>query len=78
MDVLLGAAESLREDRIFAIQVEFGETFLPTRYHFCDIYDLLSDRYKTYRILRNGLYELDRYTPDLEIYKLTNYLCIHR
>lgn len=78
MDVLLGAAESLREDRVFAIQVEFGETFLPTKYHFCDIYNLLSPRFKIYRVLRHGLYELDRYTPDLEIYKLTNYLCIHR
>jgi FkbM family methyltransferase len=78
MDVLLGAAESLREDRVFAIQVEFGETFLPTKYHFCDIYDLLSVRYRIYRILRHGLFELDHYTADLEIYKLTNYLCIHR
>ena len=78
MDVLQGAAQCLREDRIFAIQVEFGETFLPTRYHFCDLYDLLSPQYKIYRILRHGLYELSGYTHDLEIYKLTNYLCIHR
>jgi FkbM family methyltransferase len=78
MDVLLGATESLREDRVFAIQVEFGETFLPTKYHFRDIHDLLSPRFNIYRILRHGLYEVGRYTPDLEIYKLTNYLCVQR
>ena len=78
MDVLAGASKTLRDDRILAIQIEFGETFLPTKYHFCDVYDLLSPKYKLYRVLRQGLYEVDRYTHDLEIYKLTNYLCIHR
>lgn len=78
MDVLFGASVALSSDRIFAIQVEFGDTFLPTRFHFIDIYDLLAPKYRVYRILRKGLYEIDRYTHDLEIYKLTNYLFIRR
>jgi FkbM family methyltransferase len=78
IDVLAGAAETLRADRIFAVQVEFGDTFLHTKYHFRDLFDLLSPRYRLYRILRGGLYEVGQYTHDLEIYKLSNYLGIHR
>ncbi len=58
MDVLLGAHDMMEANRISSIQFEFGETFLATDYHFCDIFDLLSPRYRIYRILRHGLFEL--------------------
>lgn len=78
IDVLLGASAMMEANRIFSIQVEFGDTFLHTRHHFFDLWNLLSPKYIVYRILRHGLAELPRYSPDLEIYKAANFLCILR
>jgi len=78
MAVLEGASSMIESDRIAAIQFEFGETFLRTRYHFAAPWEMLSARYTIYRILRHGLAEISRYSPDLEIYKLANFLCVRR
>jgi FkbM family methyltransferase len=78
MEVLLGASKTLAAGAIRAIQFEFGETFLTTPYHFIDLWELLSSRYRIYRILRRGLVELRNYSPDHEVYKLTNFLCIRK
>jgi hypothetical protein len=78
MDVLLGAADMLERNRIDAIQFEFGDTFLPTPYHFIDFWTLLSPKFKVYRILRRGVFPVERYAPDLEIYKIANFLCVRR
>lgn len=78
MDVLLGASSMIESGRISAIQFEFGDTFLHTRYHFADLWELLSPRYTIYRILRHGLSEVPRYSPDLEIYKISNFLCVRK
>lgn len=75
MDVLLGASATIEAGRISCLQFEFGETFLYTAYHFADLWDLLSPRYTVYRILRHGLVEVPHYSPDLEIYKIANFLC---
>lgn len=78
MDVLAGGRRMLDEGRIETIQFEFGETFLGTGYYFRDAFDMLSPRYTLYRILRSGLCRITDYTHDLEIYKLTNFLCIRK
>lgn len=78
LDVLLGASGMVRGGAIAAIQFEFGETFLGTRYHFKDFWQFLEPGYRVYRILRHGLAEIQRYTPDLEIYKISNFLCLRR
>ena len=77
-DVLLGASDMVRSGAVAAVQFEFGETFLGTRYHFKDLWDFLSPHFMFHRILRHGLVEISRYTPDLEIYKISNFLCIRR
>jgi FkbM family methyltransferase len=76
MGVLLGASNMITSGRIAAIQFEFGDTFLRTPYHFTDLWALLSPRYRFYRILRHGLTEVSRYSSDLEIYKIANFLCM--
>jgi FkbM family methyltransferase len=76
MDVLLGASVMIEAGAISALQFEFGDTFLHTPYHFLDLWSLLSPRYTVYRILRHGLAEIRRYSPDLEIYKIANFLCM--
>jgi FkbM family methyltransferase len=78
MDVLLGASNLLESGGIAAIQFEFGETFLETKYHLRDIFDLLVPRYDIYRVLKQGLSKVSRYSPDLEIYKIANFMCIRR
>jgi FkbM family methyltransferase len=76
MEVLFGAHEMLKASRIRSIQFEFGDTFVPTNYHFRDIFDLLSPQYRIYRILRHGLFEITHYSHDLEVYKLSNFMCL--
>ncbi|MGA8044114.1 MAG: FkbM family methyltransferase [Terracidiphilus sp.] len=78
MDVLRGASRMIESGRIAAIQFEFGETFLRTPYHFVDLWELLSPRYTLHRILRRGLAPIRQYTPDLEIYKIANFLCLRK
>lgn len=76
MEVLLGASTMIEAGAISAVQFEFGDTFLHTPYHFLDLWSMLSPRYTIYRILRHGFAEVRRYSPDLEIYKIANFLCI--
>ncbi len=78
MEVLLGASSMIQTGRISSIQFEFGDTFLNTPYHFSDLWALLSPRYTIYRILRHGLVRVQRYSPDLEIYKIANFLCMEK
>lgn len=78
MEVLLGAASMMQADRIASLQFEFGETFLGMPHHFSDIWELLSPRYSIYRILRHGMIEVRHYSPDLEIYKIANFLCLQK
>ena len=78
MEVLIGASEIIGRGAIDAIQFEFGDTFLRTPYHFVDFWELLSSKFVIYRILRRGLCKVERYSPDLEIFKLANFLCVRR
>src|SRR5579871_5376266 len=76
LEVLLGAEKMIAAGGISAIQFEFGDNYNQTDHHFFDFWNLLSPRYKIYRVLRNGLRELRAYSTDLEIYKTANYLCM--
>jgi FkbM family methyltransferase len=62
LEVLKGAANLLRENRILAIQLEFNEMNVVSRVFFKDFCDLLPN-YRFYRMLRNGLVALDPYSP---------------
>lgn len=78
MEVLLGAEGMLRKGSINAIQFEFGDTFLTTKHHFIDLWQLLSSDFRVFRILRRGMHEIRNYSADLEIYKNANFLCVRR
>jgi hypothetical protein len=62
LEVLKGAANMLRENRIRAIQFEFNEMNVVSRVFFKDFCDLLPN-YKFYRMLSHGLGPLDPYSP---------------
>jgi FkbM family methyltransferase len=61
LEVLKGAANLLRENRIRAIQLEFNEMNVVSRVFFKDFHDLLPN-YGLFRMLRDGLVALDPYS----------------
>jgi len=78
LGVLKGGRKMMERDAIEVIQFEFGGTSLDSRTFFKDFYQLLSPKYKIYRILPRGLRELVTYSEKLEIYQSANYLAIHK
>lgn len=76
--VLLGAGRLLQEGRIGHIQFEFGERHVDARVFFKDIHDLLHLNYELYRIVRDGLWPIPRYTTDLEVFNTANFLAVRR
>lgn len=76
--VLEGAAGALHDGRVEAIQFEFGGTHIDARVFFQDFYYLLSPHYRIHRILRNGLWPIDSYREEDEVFLTANYLCLRR
>lgn len=71
---LQGAEKMLKKRKIRYIQFEFGGCNIDSRTYFKDFYYLLSDNYNLYRVLKKGLYPINRYKETLEIFVTTNYL----
>ncbi len=78
IDVLLGSERMLASGTIKCIQFEFGQTCLSTRVFMHDFFELLSDNYDIYRVLRNGVFKIKDYHYGLEIFKITNFLAIRK
>ena len=72
--VLHGAESMLRDGRIDFIQFEFGGTCIDSKVFFRDYWILLHERYRIYRILKNGIAEIKRYTEHEEIFCTVNFL----
>lgn len=76
--VLKGANGMIDRNAVEVIQFEFGGTNIDSRTYFKDFFQLLSPKYKIYRILPNGLREMKVYNEKLEIFQSANYLAILR
>ncbi|MCL6261244.1 FkbM family methyltransferase [Aquiflexum sp. TKW24L] len=76
--VLKGAKQMLEAGKIHVIQFEFGGCNIDSRTFFQDFYYLLSPSYHIYRIVKDGLFPIQEYSEDLEVFKTTNYLCISK
>lgn len=72
-NIFQGAQEQIKRNRIDNIQFEFGGCNIDSRTFFKDFYYLLSDKYEIYRILRDGLYSVEQYKEDYEVFKTVNY-----
>lgn len=70
----LGAQSLLSKGLIDFIQFEFGGANIDSRTFFQDFFYLLSGKYRLYRILKDGLLEIDKYSEDLEQFTTVNYL----
>lgn len=78
LKALYGAKEMLKSQKIGLIQVEFGGCNIDSGTYFRDFWNLLHQDYQVYRILRDGLFEIEEYMETLEIFTCTNYLFVSR
>jgi len=78
MKVLSGASRMLNSGAIDFIQFEFGGCNIDSRTYFKDFYYLLKDNHKIYRIVKDGLYPIDKYKEMYEAFATTNYLAEKR
>ncbi len=73
LSVLKGAKRMLEEGRIKSLQWEFGGCNIDSRTFFRDFFYLLHDRYRIYRIVKDGIYPITAYSEALEIFETVNY-----
>ncbi|WP_143961597.1 FkbM family methyltransferase [Litoribacter populi] len=78
LSVMKGAKQMLDAGKINTIQFEFGGCNIDSRTFFQDFYYLLSPTFRIYRIVKDGLFPIQEYSEDLEVFKTTNYLCISK
>jgi len=78
LKVLDGAKNMVQAGAIDHIQFEFGGCNIDSRTYFQDFYYLLSGRYEIYRILKNGLFLIERYKETYECFITTNFLAIRK
>ncbi|PCI28044.1 MAG: FkbM family methyltransferase [SAR324 cluster bacterium] len=79
LDVLKGSKTLLQNNKVKFIQFEFTQLNSTTRIFFKDFWELLSVKYKIYRLLPNGLLEIKRYDPTInEIFGYQNFVAIHK
>lgn len=78
MNLFKGATEFLNSKKIGAIQFELGVASVDGKYFFKDIFYLLNDNYKIYRITSKHLFEIKKYSEQYEVFLTTNYLAILR
>lgn len=72
LNVLKGALNTINKKIIKYIQIEFGGTHVDSRVFFRDIWLLLNDKYRIYRILKNGIWEIKKYDERYEIFVYQN------
>lgn len=76
LDVLMGAANALKQKAIKAIHIEFNEMNVVSRVFFRDFWKLL-DGYKVFRLLPNEMLEIKKYSPiNCEIFAYQNIVAI--
>lgn len=76
-EVLLGAQRLLKEKAITLIQFEYGGTYIDAHITLQQIYEILtSNDYSLFRIIPDGLIQINDWHPELETYDYANYIAI--
>lgn len=78
LEVLVGAERMISNDLITRIQFEFGGCNIDSRTYFRDFFDLLSPRYRVYRIVRDGFVPIRQYSECCELFIYGNYFAKSR
>jgi FkbM family methyltransferase len=74
LSAMKGANQMINNNNIDFIQFEFGGCNIDSRTYFQDFYYLLKDKYRIYRILKDGLFEISQYKETSEVFITVNYL----
>ncbi len=77
-NILLGAKDMLSNGNIKYIQFEFDEPNIENRIFFRDFWDLLSEDYRIFHSLYDGLVEVKEYCYELENFRCMNYLAVKK
>ncbi|MDP4679560.1 MAG: FkbM family methyltransferase [Cyclobacteriaceae bacterium] len=78
MEVFNGAEKLIENKNIDFIQFEFGGTNIDSRTFFRDFFSLLNAEFRIYRIVKDGIVELTKYSEALEVYLSCNYLAVRK
>ena len=71
-EVIKGLGNSIKLVKV--IQFEFGGCNIDSRTYFQDFFYLLKNKFKIYRILTDGLFEIVEYKETHEVFITVNYL----
>jgi hypothetical protein len=63
----------LSEGRISSIQWEFGGCNIDSRTFFRDFFYVLNDRYRIWRVVKDGMTPIPEYRESLEVFDTVNY-----
>lgn len=75
--ILNGAKTMIEENKIQAIQFEYGGCYLDAHTKLEDIFYFLTSRgYALYRIMPHGLIQITKWNPRLENFNLSNYVAL--
>lgn len=75
---LKGAKRLIDSSSVNFIQFEFGKCDIDAKVFFRDFYEILSPKFKLYRIVSDGLFEIKKYDSSLEIFQTANFLAESR
>jgi FkbM family methyltransferase len=79
MDVLEGGIELFRQNRIMAVQFEYGGTWIPARRQLRDVFDLLAGSdYAIAKLMPTGFRVIDTYDTALDNFRYSNWLILQR
>jgi FkbM family methyltransferase len=78
LNALNGAKRMLNNNSIDFIQFEFGGCNIDSGTYFQNFFYLLKDKYRIYRVVRDGLVEIPFYRETNEIFTTINYLAEKR
>lgn len=78
LDVLLGSRDLLAAGKISLIQFEFSAAQIDARHYFKDFFGLLTEKYRLYRIVGDGVIEIGSYNERYEVFSCINYLAVIR
>ncbi len=73
INVLLGGGVMICQKKIKALQFEFGGCNIDSRTYFRDFWNMLHENYTLFKICKDGLHKIERYTENLEIFNCCNY-----
>lgn len=76
--VLNGCQKMIDDNKVFCIQFEYGPQNIYSRILLKDFFDKYHKKYDFYRIVKDGILPVNKYSISIENFQLTNYLMINK